>query len=85
MKIRNISGLFDEQNVLEKLTRYSYPLVLIKEHIDFGIYKELLNKFFNRDEEAKAGRGRACYDVVTMLQILVVQRLYNLSDEQIEF
>ena len=47
--------------------------------------KELLNKFFNRDEEAKAGRGRPCYDVVTMLQILFVQRLYNLSDEQIEF
>lgn len=85
MKIRNISGLFDEQNVLEKLTQLGDPLVLIKEHIDFGVYKDLLNKFFNRDEEAKAGRGRPGYDVVTMLKILFVQRLYNLSDEQIEF
>lgn len=37
MKIRNISGLFDEQNVFEKLTQIGDPLVLIKEHIDFGI------------------------------------------------
>ncbi len=33
MKIKNISGLFDEQNVLAKLTRLGDPLVLINEHM----------------------------------------------------
>jgi hypothetical protein len=29
MKIHNATGFFDEQNVLDKLTKLGYPLVLI--------------------------------------------------------
>jgi hypothetical protein len=53
MKIRNISRLFDEQKVFEKLTQLGDTSVLIKEHIDFGIYKELPNKFFNQMKKLK--------------------------------
>jgi len=85
MKIHNATGFFDEQNVLDKLTKLGDPLVLIKEHIDFTIFRGLLNKLFNRSDEVRAGKGRPCYDVVTMIKIIFVQRLYNLSDDQIEF
>lgn len=85
MKIHNPKGFFDEHQVLEKLTKLGDPLVLIKEHIDFTLFRELLNKIFNRNDQTHSGKGRPSYDVVTMLKIIFVQRLYNLSDDQIEF
>ena len=86
MKIKNIVGFFDEQNVLEKLTKLGDPLVLISQHIDFKLFKETILKFSGRSEEQdKPGKGRPSYDVVVMMKILFIQRLYNLSDEQVEF
>lgn len=86
MKIKNIAGFFDEHNVLEKLTRLGDPLVLINEHVDFDMFKETILKFSGRKaDDAKPGKGRPSYDVVVMVKILFLQRLYNLSDEQLEF
>lgn len=86
MKIKNITGLFDEENVLEKLTKLGDPLVLISKYIDFGLFKETILKYTGRSADtAKPSKGRPSYDVVTMVKILFIQRLYNLSDEQIEF
>lgn len=86
MKIKSVIGLFDEQNVLEKLTKLGDPLVLISEHIDFSLFKESILKFTERKAETiKPSKGRPSYDVVTMMKILFLQRLYNLSDEQVEF
>lgn len=85
MKIHNFPGLFDMQEVLEKLTALGDPLVLLDKHTDFEIFRSELNTIFKRNDEAKAKRGRPSYDVVHMMKILFVQRLYNLSDEQVEF
>lgn len=85
MKIHNNRGIFDEQEVLDRLTKLGDPLVLINKHIDFEIFRKLLNTLFNRNDDLKATRGRPSYDVVRMLKIIFVQRLYNLSDDQIEF
>lgn len=86
MKIKNLSGLFDEQNVLSKLTQLGDPLVLINEYIDFELFRTQLLSFSGRKaNESKPSKGRPSYDVVTMMKILFIQRLYNLSDEQLEF
>jgi transposase, IS5 family len=85
MKIHNFPGLFDMQEVLEKLTLLGDPLVVLDEHTDFEIFRSELNLIFKCNDEVKAKRGRPSYDVVHMMKILFVQRLYNLSDEQIEF
>lgn len=86
MKIKNIAGFFDEQNVLEKLTKLGDPLVLISKHIDFNLFKETFLKFSGRNEETEQPtKGRPSYDIVMMVKILFIQRLYNLSDEQVEF
>lgn len=85
MKIRNIAGLFDEQHVLGKLTQLGDPLVLIKKHIDFDLYTPVPAQAPGRDEAAKPKAGRPAFPIATMLKILFVQRLYNLSDEQTEF
>lgn len=86
MKIRNLAGFFDEHNVLEKLTRLGDPLVLINQHIDFELFRETILKFSGRKaDETKPGKGRPGYDAVVMMKILFLQRLYNLSDEQLEY
>ena len=85
MKIHNFPGLFDMQEVLEKLTLLGDPLVILDKYTDFEIFRSELNVIFKRNDEVKAKRGRPAYDVVHMMKILFVQRLYNLSDEQIEF
>jgi IS5 family transposase len=86
MKIKNIAGFFDEQNVLDKLTKLGDPLNLVSKHIDFTLFKSTILEFAGRNADTKKTiKGRPSYDVVTMMKILFIQRLYNLSDEQIEY
>lgn len=86
MKIKNIAGFFDEHNVLDKLTKLGDPLAVVSEHVDFSLFKETILKFAGRHQDTeKPTKGRPSYDVVTMVKILFIQRLYNLSDEQVEF
>ena len=86
MKIKNLTGLFDEQNVLDKLTKLGDPLVLVAKYIDFNLFKDTILKYTGRSVDTeKLSKGRPSYDVVTMIKILFIQRLYNLSDEQLEF
>jgi IS5 family transposase len=50
------------------------------------VYKRQVLKYTGRSADiTKPSKGRPSYDVVTMVKILFIQRLYNLSDEQIEF
>ena len=85
MKINNFPGLFDMQQVLEKLTLLGDPLVILDKYVDFEVFRSELNAIFKRTDDVKPKPGRPSYDVVHMMKILFVQRLYNLSDEQIEF
>ena len=76
-------SFFDEADRLAKLTRLKDPLVELKRHIDFEIFRPKLAEVFTK--ERKSAAGRKAYDVVFMFMILILQRLYNLSDEQTEF
>ncbi len=82
MKIKTITGLFDEQNVLEKLTQLGNSLVLVLKHIDFSLFRDntlkfigLLNRVYNTP---KTNEGKPGYDVVLMMKIIFLQKLYNL-------
>jgi len=79
----NQRGLFDEQFRLEKLASKGDPLVALNEVIGWEMFRPLLNKAFRK--EPKAPGGRPPYDYVMMFKILILQRLYNLSDEQMEY
>ena len=76
-------GFFDEADRLAKLTKLKDPLEALKQHIDFEVFRPQLEVVFNKDKKSAA--GRKAYDVVLMFKILILQRLYNLSDEQAEF
>jgi|WetSurMetagenome_2_1015567.scaffolds.fasta_scaffold179132_1 transposase, IS5 family len=83
MKNNNDRGFFDERFRLEKISRQNDPLVLLKELIPWYIFKDTLNEVFKK--ENKGTGGREPYDYLMMFKILILQRYYNLSDDQTEY
>ncbi|HRS54050.1 MAG TPA: transposase, partial [Bacteroidales bacterium] len=83
MKNKNAKGLFDETFRLEKLSKQGDPLLLTKEKINWNIFRPLLNNIFvNKD---KGQSGREPYDYLMMFKILLLQKYYNLSDDQTDY
>ena len=59
------------------------PLERLSETIDFEMFRETLEMGLYRERLTNAGAKP--YDYVLMFKILVLQRMYNLSDEQTEY
>ena len=76
-------GLFDYEFQLEKINKHNPPLKRLNEVIDWEIFRGLLEEALQ--VEPKAPGGRPPYDRVLMFKILILQKYYNLSDEQTEF
>ncbi|MBI2335995.1 MAG: transposase, partial [Deltaproteobacteria bacterium] len=82
--IRKMSpGFFDYDQRLKKLSQTTQPLERLDERIDWELFRPSLEELVLK--KAKAPGGRPRHDVVMMFKILVLQRYYNLSDEQAEF
>lgn len=75
-------GFFDWQKRLEKLQKNGDPLVRINRIINWEIFRAELEKL--REKERKSNAGAPAYDVIMMFKVLVLQSLYNLSDEAAE-
>jgi transposase, IS5 family len=80
---KNERGFFDEQFRLEKLTSQNDPLVKLLQQINWEQFRRILTNAFEKEE--KGIGGRTPFDYVMMFKILVLQRYYNLSDEQMQF
>ena len=76
-------GFFDEDFRLEKLTKLGDPLVRLSIGIDFELFRSLLIEKLH--VEPKDDGGRKPYDYVLMFKILILQRYYNLGDDQTEY
>jgi IS5 family transposase len=79
-------GLFDELDRLQELRDLGDPLIILSEKINWESFRKTLNRIRpakNPDNIRNAGRKP--FDEVMMFKVLVLQRLYNLSDDQIEF
>jgi IS5 family transposase len=76
-------GLFDYDNRLKKLERGPDPLARLNARIDWTIFRHDLERAI--EKEARGPGGRPRHDVVMMFKVLVLQRYYNLSDEQTEY
>lgn len=77
-------GLFDELEQLEKLSKMRDPLEKLSQRIDFEAFRETLNGIYLKTDR-KSSAGAKPFDYVLMFKIIILQRLYNLSDEQTEF
>ncbi len=83
MKNRNQRGLFDEQDRMNKLNSLHDPLVSIGQSIDFEQFRYILEKATLQDSYAKGGRPP--FDRVMLFKALLLQKIYHLSDDQLEY
>ena len=79
-----VRGLFDEQFRLEKLSKKNDPLEKLSRHIDFEFFRKTLSVLRDVDANSSKG-GRPGYDEVLMYKILILQRYYNISDDNTEY
>ena len=75
-------NLFAEETQLQKLTKLGDSLEKLN-IIDFESFRPLLVSAARK--ERKNNAGRPAFDVVMMFKVLVLQRLFNLSDDQTEY
>lgn len=76
-------GFFDDEFRFQELEKQGDPLITLNNMIPWEDFRHPLNRIFKKD--AKGPGGRPPYDYVLMFKILILQRLYNLSDAQTQF
>jgi len=82
-KRHKVLGLFDVDFRLEKLSLLNDPLERLGKHVDFEMFRNLIED--RLVDATKSNVGRRPYDYVLMFKILVLQRYYNISDDRVEF
>ena len=75
-------SLFAEEAQLDRLSKLGDSLEKLK-IIDFEAFRPLLEKAFQKERKSKV--GRPAFDLVMMFKILILQCLFNLSDDQTEY
>jgi len=84
-------GFFDLQHRYEGLDAHGDPLVAIKAAVPFEMFRAklqtaLIKGGLRRSEaDRKSAAGRKPWDEVLIFKVLVLQALYNLSDDQAEY
>ena len=78
------TSFFDESKRLAALSRLRDPLEELSKHIDFNMFRPILTEAL-RNAERKSPAGRKPLDVILMFKALIIQRLFNLSDEKLEY
>ena len=77
-------GLFDKQFAAQQLTEMGNPLEAISKVVDFEFFRPILEeKLLNTNKKNNAGAKP--FDVVLMFKIMLIQRYYNLGDQQVEY
>lgn len=78
-----INGLFDLEIRLDRLDKNIDPLQKLNDMIDWELFRPALETL--REKPRKSNAGAKGYDVVMMFKALILQSLYNISDEQLEY
>lgn len=77
-------SLFDLQARLDKISDNGDPLRAINEVVPWEMFRPELENIRETNHEPKSAAGRKPYDRVLLLKMLILQSLYNLSDDQLE-
>lgn len=83
--MRNIKavGLFDVEERMLRLSDAKDPLVRLSRLIEWEQFRPVLEGALRK--ESKGVGGRPPFDYLLMFKILILQRYYNLSDDQMEY
>ena len=76
-------GFWDEQERVSKLKNKKPVLTCLLESIPWDAFRPLLEKGQSQERRSNAGRKRV--DPLILFKMLVIQQLFNLSDEEVEF
>jgi IS5 family transposase len=76
-------GLFDYQQRLSRIDKAGDPLVELNQVVDWEQFRELIDRA--REKPRKSPAGARGYDSILLFKILILQALYNLSDEAMEY
>lgn len=76
-------GFWDEAARQEKLAQKKTLLPRLAKMVPWESFRETLETVHAKDRKSNA--GRKSIDVVLMFKLLVLQRLYNISDEELEY
>lgn len=76
-------GSFDTEDILAALSKHGDPLERLNATIKWKEFKTPIHNAFRKERKSNAGRPH--YDYLMMFKILVLQELYNLSDNQMEY
>ena len=76
-------GFWDEQQRVEKLKTKKPVLERLSESIPWESFRPLLEKGYALERKSNAGRRRI--DPLILFKMLVLQQLFNLSDDETEF
>jgi transposase len=76
-------GFFDEQDRLALISSEGDPLEKLDRAINWEMFRGKPRRHFAKEPQEPGGRPR--FDCVLMFKVLVLQRLYNLSDAQMQF
>jgi IS5 family transposase len=79
-----MAGLFDYEFQLDEIKKHQPPLQKLNAIIDWELFRMPIEEALFRDDR-KSNAGRKPYDKLLMFKIIILQRYYNLSDEQTEF
>lgn len=75
-------GFFDFANRYESISKFGDPLERLNKLINFELFRKEVEGALGYSKDKL---GRPSYDSVLMLKVLLLQALYNLSDEQVEY
>jgi len=78
-----LNGFFDIDNSLEYLTENGDILPNLKKLVPWEDFRKELEAIY--DHERKSNARCRPFDVVMMFKILILQSLYNLSDDEMEY
>jgi IS5 family transposase len=80
-------SLFEYSDKMTKISAIGDPLERLNNNIPWeNIFKPILEQLNSQNEEKNKNiGGRPRYNEILMLKILILQRAYNLSDEQAEY
>jgi IS5 family transposase len=76
---------FADHAALESLTQHGDRLVELDRHIQWAPLVAVAEKVWRARADKKAACGPKPWAAEVMLRVLVLKRLYNLSDEQMEY
>ena len=79
----NQLGFLDFNIRLQRIDKAGDPLIKINNTIDWEIFRPIIEQA--RKKKKKSNAGAKGFDAILLFKILILQSLYNLSDEAIEF